>query len=100
MLFNREEGTRAETLRHTTLQTARPRFLFLAARIWRQAGRAAVSYKRSLWRHVVGCIMDRVKPEILAPEGEGWIKVLSGNALGYGEDAEATRVFSNLTPTG
>jgi len=44
MLFNREEGTSSETLRHTTLQTARLRFLFLAAKIWRHAGRVGVSY--------------------------------------------------------
>jgi hypothetical protein len=44
MLFNREEGTSSETLRHTTPQTARLRFLFLAAKIWRHAGRVEVSY--------------------------------------------------------
>jgi hypothetical protein len=43
-LFNREEGARVETLRHTTLATARLRFLFLAAKIWRHAGRVGVSY--------------------------------------------------------
>jgi hypothetical protein len=31
-------------MRHTTLATARLRFLFLAAKIWRHAGRAGVSY--------------------------------------------------------
>ena len=44
MLFNREEGAKVETLKHTTLATARLRFLFLAARIWRHAGRVGVSY--------------------------------------------------------
>jgi hypothetical protein len=43
-LFNREEGAHAETMRHTTLATARLRFLFLAAKIWRHAGRVGVSY--------------------------------------------------------
>ena len=33
-----------ETLKHTTLATARLRFLFLAAKIWRHAGRVGVSY--------------------------------------------------------
>ena len=33
-----------ETLRHTTLATARLRFLFVAAKIWRHAGRTGVSY--------------------------------------------------------
>jgi hypothetical protein len=32
------------TLKHTTLATARLRFLFLAAKIWRHAGRVGVSY--------------------------------------------------------
>jgi hypothetical protein len=31
-------------MRHTTLATARLRFLFLAAWIWRHAGRVGVSY--------------------------------------------------------
>jgi hypothetical protein len=44
MLFNREEQAKVETLRHTTLATARLKFLFLAARIWRHAGRVGVSY--------------------------------------------------------
>ncbi len=34
-LFNREESARVETMRHNTLATARLRFLFLAAKIWR-----------------------------------------------------------------
>ena len=38
MLFNREEQAKVETLKHTTLATARLRFLFLAAKIWRHAG--------------------------------------------------------------
>ena len=37
--FNREENARLETMKHTTLATARLRFLFLAAKIWRHAGR-------------------------------------------------------------
>jgi Transposase DDE domain group 1 len=44
MLFNREENAKVETLKHTTLATARLRFLFLAAKIWRHAGRVGVSY--------------------------------------------------------
>ena len=44
MLFNREEQAKVETLKHTTLATARLRFLFLAAKIWRHAGRVGVSY--------------------------------------------------------
>jgi hypothetical protein len=44
MLFNREEEAKVETLGHTTLATARLKFLFLAARIWRHAGRVGISY--------------------------------------------------------
>src|SRR6266567_7631875 len=44
MLFNREETATVDSMRHTTLATARLRFLFLAAKIWRHAGRTGVSY--------------------------------------------------------
>ncbi len=43
-LFNHEEGAEIGSMRHTTLATARLRFLFVAAKIWRHAGRAGVSY--------------------------------------------------------
>jgi hypothetical protein len=44
MLFNREPQTDATELKHTTLATSRLRFLFVAAKIWRHAGRSGVSY--------------------------------------------------------
>jgi Transposase DDE domain group 1 len=44
MLFNREEQAKTEDLRHTTLPTARLRFLFLAAKIVRHAGAVLVRY--------------------------------------------------------
>jgi hypothetical protein len=44
MLFNREEEAQVAALGHTTLATTRLKFLFLAARIWRHAGRVGVSY--------------------------------------------------------
>jgi hypothetical protein len=44
MLFNREADAKVETLGHTTLATARLKFLFVAARIWSHAGRVGVSY--------------------------------------------------------
>ncbi len=61
MLFNREEQAQVETLKHTTLATARLRFLFLAAKIWRHAGRVGVSYsdhyaEQGLFRR----LMDRL----------------------------------------
>ena len=42
MLFNREEHAKTEDLHHTTLATARLRFLFLAAKIVRHAGTVLV----------------------------------------------------------
>jgi hypothetical protein len=44
MLFSREPQADVTELRHTTLATARLRFLFVAAKIWRHAGRTGVSY--------------------------------------------------------
>ena len=62
MLFNREENAKVETLKHTTLATARLRFLFLAAKIWRHAGRVGVSYsdhyaEKGIFRR----LMDRLR---------------------------------------
>jgi len=59
MLFNREAGADIETLRHTTMATARLRFLFVAAKIWRHAGRTGVSYSdhyedRGLFQQLMG----------------------------------------------
>jgi hypothetical protein len=44
MLFHREEQSEVAELKHTTLAIARLRFLFLAAKIWRHAGRVGISY--------------------------------------------------------
>jgi hypothetical protein len=44
MLFNREPEAKVGSIEHTTLATSRLRFLFLAAKIWRHAGRLGVSY--------------------------------------------------------
>jgi hypothetical protein len=44
LLFSREEQAQVEALKHTTLATSRLRFLFLAAKIWRHAGRVGISY--------------------------------------------------------
>ncbi|HVX13455.1 MAG TPA: IS1380 family transposase [Pirellulales bacterium] len=43
-LLQRPKQVPLKTLRHTTLATARLRFLFVAARLWRHAGRVGVSY--------------------------------------------------------
>jgi hypothetical protein len=69
MLFNREEEAQVETLRHTTLATARLRFLFLAAKIWRHAGRVGVGYsdhyaEQGIFRR----LMDRLRA--IATDGQ------------------------------
>jgi hypothetical protein len=62
MLFNREEQVRVETLKHTTLATARLRFLFLAAKIWRHAGRVGVSYSDHYQeKGIFQRLMDRLR---------------------------------------
>jgi hypothetical protein len=62
MLFQREEKTQVGDLRHTTLAVARLRFLFLAAKIWRHAGRVGIGYsdqyaERGLFQR----LMDRLR---------------------------------------
>lgn len=62
LLFNREESEDVESLRHTTLATARLRFLFLAAKIWRHAGRVGVSYSDHYQeKGIFERLMDRLR---------------------------------------
>jgi len=62
MLFNREAGVSLETMKHTTLQTARLRFLFVAAKIWRHAGRTGISYSGHYEeRGIFQRLMDRLR---------------------------------------
>jgi len=75
MLFNREERTTAGELKHTTLATTRLRFLFLAAKIWRHAGRVGVSYSDHYAEQgIFQRLMDRVRA--IAPGGDGFLPVL------------------------
>jgi hypothetical protein len=75
MLFNREEGVSSQTLKHTTLATARLRFLFLAAKIWRHAGRVGVSYSDHYEeKGVFQRLLDRLRS--IAPGGDGFLPVL------------------------
>jgi hypothetical protein len=76
MLFQREEKAKVEQLRHTTLAIARLRFLFLAAKIWRHAGRVGISYsdqyaERGLFQR----LMDRLRS--IAPNQERFQPVLA-----------------------
>jgi hypothetical protein len=62
MLFHREEQARVEELRHTTLATARLRFLFLAAKIVRHAGAVMVRYSDHYEeKGTLGRLMDRLR---------------------------------------
>ena len=62
MLFNREPQADTAELRHTTLATSRLRFLFVAAKIWRHAGRTGVSYSDHYQeRSVLERLMDRLR---------------------------------------
>ena len=62
MLLQRDEGTTVTTLRHTTLATARLTFLFVAAKIWRHAGRTGISYSVDYPEQaIVQRLMDRLR---------------------------------------
>jgi hypothetical protein len=75
MLFNREPQADATALQHTTLATARLRFLFVAAKIWRHAGRTGVSYSAHYEeKGVFERLMDRLRR--IAPRGEGYAPVM------------------------
>jgi Transposase DDE domain group 1 len=75
MLFNREEEATVETLGHTTLATARLRFLFLAARIWRHAGRVGISYSD---HYAEQSVLDRLMMRLrsVAANANGFLPVI------------------------
>lgn len=75
MLFNREPQADATALRHTTLATARLRFLFVAAKIWRHAGRTGVSYSDHYEeKGMFERLMDRLRR--IVPRGPGYAPVM------------------------
>jgi len=68
MLFHREEGAKSDAFKHTTLATARLRFLFVAAKIWQHAGRTGISYsdqyqERGLFQR----LMERLRDIVAGP---------------------------------
>ena len=76
MLFHREEQARVEDLRHTTLATARLRFLFLAAKIVRHAGAVLVRYSDHYAEQgTMGRLMDRLRA--IVPTGHGFAPVVA-----------------------
>ena len=75
MLFNREPQADATELKHTTLATSRLRFLFVAAKIWRHAGRTGVSYSDHYEeKGVFEQLMDRLRR--IAPGAQGYAPVM------------------------
>jgi hypothetical protein len=76
MLFNREPQADATQLRHTTLATSRLRFLFVAAKIWRHAGRTGVSYSDHYEEKAVfERLMDRLRR--ITPRAQGYAPVMA-----------------------
>jgi hypothetical protein len=62
LLFNRGKMTDAAEIKHIQLSTTRLRFLFLAAKIWRHAGRVGVSYSDHYQeKGIFQCLMDRLQ---------------------------------------
>ena len=75
MLFNREPQADATALRHTTLATSRLRFLFVAAKIWRHAGRTGVSYSDHYEeKGMLERLMERLRR--IAPRGPSYAPVM------------------------
>jgi len=76
MLLNREEQAKAEDLHHTTLATARLRFLFLAAKIVRHAGAVLVRYSDHYAEQgTMSRLMDRLRS--IALDGNRFAPVLA-----------------------
>jgi hypothetical protein len=77
MLFNREAMDTTQTLKHTTLATARLRFLFIAAKIWHHSGRTGVSFSEHYEeQNVFSRLLERLKAikqrqDTFAPVVEG-----------------------------
>ena len=75
MLFHREPQTDATELRHTMLATSQLRFLFVAAKIWRHAGRTGVSYSDHYEeKGMFERLMDRLRR--IAPRAQGYGPVM------------------------
>ena len=76
LLFNREEQAKTEDLHHTTLATARLRFLFLAAKIVRHAGAVLIRYSDHYPEQgTMSRLMDRLRS--IVPDGNRFAPVLA-----------------------
>src|SRR5664279_5807842 len=70
LLFHRAEAAKTDDLKHTTLATARLRFLFVAAKIWRHAGRVGISYSDQYpERGLLQRLMNRLRDITAGPTG-------------------------------
>jgi hypothetical protein len=56
LLFQREEGVAVDNPEHTRLATARLRFLFVAAKIWKHSGRVGISYSDQYGARIVSAL--------------------------------------------
>jgi len=75
MLFNRETTDTTDSLKHTTLATARLRFLFIAAKIWRHSGRTGMSFSDHYEeKGVFKRLMTRLRA--IKPHGESFAPVI------------------------
>src|SRR6266404_6460013 len=70
LLFQREEGVAVDHLEHTRLATARLRFLFVAAKIWKHSGRVGISYRdQYVERGLFQRLMKRLRKITNGPAG-------------------------------
>ncbi len=77
LLFHREGTESAETLSHTTLATARLRYLFVAAKIWRHGGQVGVRYSDHYQEQgIFQRLMQRLRA--IAPREGGFAPVVTG----------------------
>jgi hypothetical protein len=77
VLFHREENVKAMELQHTTLATARLRFLFLAAKIVRHAGTVMVRYSDHYAEQgTMTRLMNRLRS--ITTAGNQYMPVLAG----------------------
>ena len=77
MLLNREATATTESLKHTTLATARLPFLFIAAKIWHHSGRTGVSFsdhyeEKGLFKR----LMERLRA--IKPRGSSFTPLVDG----------------------
>ena len=80
MLLNRETTDTTESLKHTTLATARLRFLFIAAKIWHHSGRTGVSFSDHYAEiDLFKRLMERLRA--IKPRGDSFAPVVA-TALG------------------